>query len=314
MIYRVWMLIKNIKRKKSKILLDGFVKIHRLKFSQILRDIEKKERGKEGERKDAKGDSVSPDDGGGLSFHQYNRLIYELIMKGVQQFPKSHRLRLLLANFQYHKMGVFWSPIAQLRSIFEQKPFTSHWFSAIQLQIVIEKELNLRENVDKASTAVDIKHILEYDKVYHKFLERVAFAAEKNLEFWTELSTKDPDSNKLLDLGSSLLVINERVKKSFLKLIEYKVALSNLYQIFAGFVRFVTHDQDLNLEILERANNLRRRKSESGFEISQKLNLSSKEERLTNNEENIAVLQVSGNRDDFGNILGVSNSIWSLLG
>ena len=319
LVYRIWRLINNVHQRRSRILLDGFIQLHRLKFSALsdhLRYRDLKERGDmQGENVESKRinpDSTTLEEDSSLN-DQYNGLLYHLITKGVQQFPKSHRLRLLLANFQYHKMGVFWSPIAQLRSIFEQKPSTSNWSSAVQLQLAIEKELNLRDHIDKASTTMNIKHILEYDKVYYKFLERVTFAAGKNLDFWTELSTKDPDSNKLLDLGSSLLVINKRVKKSFLKLIEYGVALSNIYQIFAGFVRLVTHDQDLNLDILEKANQLRKKNNENQLNSTQKLNFGLDEE-VKKNEEKLTVMQVSGNREDMGTILSVSNSIWSLLG
>ena len=320
LIYRVWSLIKNINHRSNKILLDGFIQLHRIKFPPLSDHLCNSNFSEndaiQRESSQSKGtnnhQSISLEEEKTLKDH-YHGLLHHLITKGVQQFPKSNRLRLLLANFQYHQMGIFWSPVAQLRSIFVQNPSISHWFSAIQLQIMIEKELNLRENADKSATAVNIKHILEYDKVYHKFLGRVNYAAEKNLEFWTELSTKDPDSNKLLDLRSSLLVINKRVKKSFIKLIEYKVALSNIYQIFAGFVRLVTHDQDLNLDILERANQLRERKNQAKFKGTQQLSFGF-DEGVKTNEENLTILQVSGNRENFGAVLSASNSIWALLG
>ena len=320
LVYKVWKMTTQLNQRKNRVMLEGFTQLHRLEFEPLSHHLHVKKTTKD----NLSNKSPSPKSQhsrGNSNFQEnleqddedyYLGLVYHLIQLGLKNFPRSNRLKLLFCHFQHYKMGHFWAPIAQLNSLHRQSSSASLKYGAIKLHLEIERELGVRQAANKTSFDLDISLVLEYDKAYHKFLAKVINAAESNMQFWAELSTKNPRSNKLLDLGSSLLIINKGVKKAFNKLIRYEVALNPLYQIFAGFVRQVTHDQDQNLDVLEKANELKKAAFKTDIRATQEISFGSELDKT--GRASFSVVQVSGNREDLGTILSVSNSIWGLLG
>ena len=244
----------------------------------------------------------------------YNRFLEYLIKQGLKNFPKSASLRLYLAYFQYFTLKTHWKPVYLLRQTFALKSSLMEEFAARRTLKIIELDLRIKEEQRRAENDLDVIKVVTFSADYKEFMKTIARTVNMTLDFWIELSNQNPDSNKLMSLGSHILKQNLSIKGQFETLAKSEVRTSQMYSIFAGYIKLVMHDEENFSDVIDRVES-RNKSGLSNIVSASDLGKNVQDRELAERmNASMCVLEVSGNEDSLGEIRMVSNSVWNLFG
>ena len=246
-----------------------------------------------------------------LEEQAHNKFIEYLIKECLINFPKSASLKLYLAFFQYHKMKSYWKPIYLLMQITNSKCSLLEEFTAHRTLILIEKQLRVQDETTKAEVDLDVTKVVKFTYHFKKFMHYLKTSVENSLEFWYELANENPDAKKFMSLGSSILNLDKVIKMKFEDLLKFDIKKSQLYYVYAGYIKDVMHDEDNNVDIIDKAERL----TKSGAVLGQSYDELEKEvNSIADTPNRMSIIEVSGSEESLGEVLSASNSTWQVFG
>ena len=241
----------------------------------------------------------------------YWELIQFLVEEAIKKIPGSVALRLFLAAFLYHNLNGSWKAVYLLKEVENLKPSLRHRMAARRLITTIEGDFRAEEELQKKENYVKTENILDFEKAFTQFMAFVEKATQMNFEMWKELVNKAPDSKKVMVLGKDILVIDKTVRERYEKLEEFNLQTTQILLVYGGYLRDVIHDESNSTEVLEKV-----QKIMNFNKIHQKMTKTVSEELvgLSKRSHTPCIIQVSADIYNFGEILGVSRSVWRYLG
>ena len=230
------------------------------------------------------------------------------IKHAIKKHPRSISLKLLQAHYQFHILKLKYAPLYTLKEAQSMKPTFNQKVAIERLKLAIEAKEKLKQKTQSEGESIEISLLISFDDIFKKFMDSVAKAVQKNHEVWGELSKASPNGRKIVSSGISLLATDSEIRTWLTKLTDLKVRELYAYSVFAGYLKDVIHDERSLSDLYDTIEQLKKEQkilSMGGGDSGYQAKLAS---------ENLCIVQVSGDKDNFGEILKVSRSVRDLLG
>lgn len=240
---------------------------------------------------------------------KYDYFLLNVLRIGLDMHPASSKLMLLLALFEIHHIKYYWMGLYSLMRLSKIRSSSLENFMIFRAIVEVQLQVISENKTQKRETGFDATFLLNYQKEYFNFMRKISDSLKLYLQFWVELDDKAPETDKLIGLGSVITKMNNEISEKFTLIKKTQVTNMKLYRTYAGFLEYVSHDEEglklIEEKIIDTSRSVLSRnflKSEADFKFESVA------------DDSTTIFTVSGDNSKMGEILTVSNQVADSLG
>ena len=280
-------------------LVDNFIKFHG--FLKVNRP-----RVEEDEIEEIWDDLMRDDQGVKLASRKeqekmkYYEILVYIVKIGINKYPKSNSLWLLLSHLEHSYMQSKWNSVYSMQHLLGRKPSPRQILSITRTSLQIERQLGASTLRDIEIEGLDLPKIITVQHELHQFIKMIEKVVRSQLEFWKEAKEEKPSSRKLLSLGSYSHQMSKKIYKQYLLIVSIdKLSLETL-TMYGNFLSCILNHEKKAKEIQSLIPECKR---EIGLRLNQ-----------FNATMNECIILVSGNKCNFAEVLKADKQVISLFG
>jgi hypothetical protein len=171
-------------------------------------------------------------------------------------YPKDMYLRLLISYILHARLNLKWKAIYEIETVLIESSEIRVMTAGTVFVNTIEDEMVETEIRKKEASGLDVISLMQFQKYFADFNERLSKAYRYYYDFWAQLASEKPIIEVIKALGTRINTTNDEIKKSFELLVEKNTSQVKTIMLYGNYLKLVVNDSEEAEKVINRANNI----------------------------------------------------------
>ena len=183
-------------------------------------------------------------------------VVVELIGVLKKKYSKDMYMGLMAAYILHTRLNLKWKAIYEIEIIQNESTNPKIFTGSYAYIHLIEHEMIEKEIRKKESSGLDVMNLMNFQKHYADFNNKVSKAFDYYFEFWSQLASEKPILQLIKTLGTKINSTNDEIKEAFDQLLDVNSNQVKTILLYGNYMKLVVNDNEEAEKVISKASNL----------------------------------------------------------